>query len=781
MILFYVRLYFIIKYVSKTKVLTRGDFMKKLRFLVGMIAMAAFIQGFTSCSQDPSQNPGNENPEYSDPNGSSGGNSGSNESGNGGEQKPSNVVKGKYFSAEPVDDGIKITLADEVTIEKDSGSSFYVDDIFFGINITNDDIDANRKVYVFPFTEKGKTYNIHLSAYSKSNWLDEVLECTAGGGTDYTKIFNLESIMQQTSFSVEYKEDDNFYGKLNTSLGKASDFILDSSALKDMSSSFIIVLGRQYYQNPSKWWVDGGKLHYLEKTFDSELTAAKNGFAFYTWKPLPTLKDWETYKFLYAGTISTSFILNKYEDTEYYISNLWSEQMRYVSSTHKSTMNIALNEYFPEIELATNHPWVNGEQDMTKVSNYERNLDLTELWEEDFPAKGDTVNISWNSVSDVDIKNVYCRLVENTEAVNWWNELCDFNAERPEPFIIVKDVKAGVPFQADISLKLTEAPVTGMSICIWYDVGDATPDGPANIKTVKTIDLDEYKPQIILETNHPWVDGNQDLTVVSNYQQVIEITNFWKNSLPKKGDLAYITWSAVSYVDVDVVYCRLIDNSSAANWWKELCEGDFNKPKDFILAKNIKKGVSFDGSLLLSFADEPIENVALCLWYDIGDANPEGPATFVLPENYVPPKEDLVLFESNDENGYEIDCTASYENFIYLTTPVQAESGYRIFHIIWRYEAENAVQSEVKLQGIEYAQSSTSITIPGSTKFVETSTTCLKGAVYDNWETDSNGNLFSTKMPCDDTVSRIQFAVQNSSYSPIEGKIFVKKAWLSSN
>lgn len=125
--------------------------------------------------------------------------------------------------------------------------------------------------------------------------------------------------------------------------------------------------------------------------------------------------------------------------------------------------------------------------------------------------------------------------------------------------------------------------------------------------------------KIKIETNHPWNNGVQDMSVISNYQQMLNITSFF-DQLPIAGDTIKISWKGKSNVDVSNLYIRLIDNSYAANYWKEL-SGDLGKlgDKNFLFASDIKKDVPFNCSLELTFEQAPLENVALCLWYDISD------------------------------------------------------------------------------------------------------------------------------------------------------------------
>lgn len=450
--------------------------MKKTHLLKGMLAMtAAFIIALTGCpSPDgPNSTPVEQQKPDDQPNPDD-------------SQEPDSA-SGKYFSIKEDSKGLKVTLADGIKIQKESGSHFWIEGIPFNMNITSEDIDSGRKEYIFPFVEQGKTYDFIFGAFISEdggktyNWKKETLKCKAGGGLDFNTIFNMNNAYESkltVSFSAE---KELFSGKLETPIDSVSEFIKDKSVLASAKSDFQILLGQTEWKN-SKWAASTAvSFDYLSDDFSENLAQAKAGFDFNYPNREITSEDWIKYHYQYCGLFKTIFKLKEFSNTEFEIASLWSDQMRYTFVPHESTKNIVLNDYdyFSKFELEANHPWVDGVQDMTKVSNYEKTIDLTDVWGNDFPQKGDIVNISWSSIPDVDIKNVYCRLVENTASVNWWKELCEVDFDNLTAYTIAKDLKAGELFQSSISITLTENPIEGISLCLWYDVGDATPDGPA--------------------------------------------------------------------------------------------------------------------------------------------------------------------------------------------------------------------------------------------------------------------------------------------------------------
>ena len=51
-------------------------------------------------------------------------------------------------------------------------------------------------------------------------------------------------------------------------------------------------------------------------------------------------------------------------------------------------------------------------------------------------------------------------------------------------FIMKENIKAGEVFDVDFTLPVEIKPIAQVNLCIWYNVGDANPEGPAIINTV---------------------------------------------------------------------------------------------------------------------------------------------------------------------------------------------------------------------------------------------------------------------------------------------------------
>lgn len=149
------------------------------------------------------------------------------------------------------------------------------------------------------------------------------------------------------------------------------------------------------------------------------------------------------------------------------------------------TYNIQLDKWMPFIEVATRYPIVNGVEDMTMVDNYQTVIDLTPAFNGYLPRKGDTVNITWSAFSDVRLRNLYIRPVDCSAAAGGWRELLNVNWDDFDDYIVTRSVKANEPFTGNVSFILTKDAVAQFNLCIWYDIGDAWPNGPAIIKKAK--------------------------------------------------------------------------------------------------------------------------------------------------------------------------------------------------------------------------------------------------------------------------------------------------------
>ena len=276
--------------------------------------------------------------------------------------------------------------------------------------------------------------------------------------------------------------------------------------------------------------------------------------------------------------------------------------------------------------------------------NYQGTIDLWKYLKKDKPLAGDTIQLRGKVTSDVDIPNVVYYLVDNSAAANYWTAISGDN--------YILDMKAGQAYDINVDVVLDKDTKGSFVVVFAYDgsdhgqesyakvgkaanftfekVADTTdtaaevPSAPHNSNP--TVALEKYAAFLEIATNHPWVNGAQDMSVIANYQATPEVTNAFGDDLPKAGDKLTVTWTAVSDVDIAQVYMRPVDCSAAAGWWKELIDIDWENQESMIIVKDVKAGVPFQASITFDLAVDPVAQVNLCVWYDVGDANPDGPA-----------------------------------------------------------------------------------------------------------------------------------------------------------
>lgn len=266
--------------------------------------------------------------------------------------------------------------------------------------------------------------------------------------------------------------------------------------------------------------------------------------------------------------------------------------------------------------------------------NYQATPFFTNLVKKDKPQAGDTVTFKMKAVSEIDLPLLLAYPCSTSPS---WTPLA-------ETITMAENVVAGEAFECEVTFTLTSKMGSDFALCMQYDNTDqeVKAGGPTNLTLERVcestdttkevpsaphnpyveVNLGKYAAFLEVATNHPWINGVQDMSVISNYEAGPEVTNAYGDDLPKAGDKMHLTWKAVSDTDIAVMHVRLVDRSAAANWWKELeptSEGT-------VMVENIVAGEPFTVDLELTFAEDPVAQVNLCIWYDVGDA--DGPAIF---------------------------------------------------------------------------------------------------------------------------------------------------------
>ena len=175
----------------------------------------------------------------------------------------------------------------------------------------------------------------------------------------------------------------------------------------------------------------------------------------------------------------------EYCDDEEFLTTNTNDEVLVEEDLGPQVLNIQLEKCMPFMEISTRYPTVYGVEDMSVVDNYQTVVDITYDFDGYLPRKGDTINITWSAVSDVRIRRIYARPVDCSSSAGGWRELTNVDWDDFDDYTIIRSVKPNEPFLGSVSFVLTRDVVSQLSLCIWYDIGDAWPDGPAIIKIAK--------------------------------------------------------------------------------------------------------------------------------------------------------------------------------------------------------------------------------------------------------------------------------------------------------
>ena len=135
-----------------------------------------------------------------------------------------------------------------------------------------------------------------------------------------------------------------------------------------------------------------------------------------------------------------------------------------------------------------------GIEDLSRWQSNEENV--TSLFNDNLPQKGDMLNIIWKGTSDVDIKNLYILIADIDENNNWTHLLSDKKMRIP----VAQNIKGGQEFEINAIKILDSSPKTNVKIFLSCGENDtdkmvnlisSIPEGfervtkPYNVKGVK--------------------------------------------------------------------------------------------------------------------------------------------------------------------------------------------------------------------------------------------------------------------------------------------------------
>ena len=135
-----------------------------------------------------------------------------------------------------------------------------------------------------------------------------------------------------------------------------------------------------------------------------------------------------------------------------------------------------------------------GIEDLSRWQSNEENV--TSLFNDNLPQKGDMLNIIWKGTSDVDIKNLYIIIADIDENNNWTHLLSDEKMRIP----VVQNIKGGQEFEINATKILDSSSKTNVKIFLccgekdtdkMVNLTSSIPEGfervtkPYNVKGVK--------------------------------------------------------------------------------------------------------------------------------------------------------------------------------------------------------------------------------------------------------------------------------------------------------
>ena len=116
-----------------------------------------------------------------------------------------------------------------------------------------------------------------------------------------------------------------------------------------------------------------------------------------------------------------------------------------------------------------------GIEDLSRWQSNEENV--TNLFNDNLPQKGDMLNIIWKGTSDVDIKNLYIIIVDIDENNNWTHLLSDEKMRIP----VVQNIKGGQEFEINATKILDSSSKTNVKIFLCC--GEKDTDKMVNLTT----------------------------------------------------------------------------------------------------------------------------------------------------------------------------------------------------------------------------------------------------------------------------------------------------------
>ncbi len=173
---------------------------------------------------------------------------------------------------------------------------------------------------------------------------------------------------------------------------------------------------------------------------------------------------------------------------------------------------------------------------------------VTSLFNDNLPQKGDMLNIIWKGTSDVDIKNLYIIIADIDENNNWTHLLSDAKMRIP----VAQNIKGGQEFEINAIKILDSSPKTNVKIFLWCGEND----------TDKMVNLTSSIPEGFERVTKPYNVRGVKLGSTKWQTEVSENIITWKKGF----DNGNAGWN---FSDIDLSayerVCVEIESSNASN------------------------------------------------------------------------------------------------------------------------------------------------------------------------------------------------------------------------
>lgn len=264
-----------------------------------------------------------------------------------------------------------------------------------------------------------------------------------------------------------------------------------------------------------------------------------------------------------------------------------------------------------------------GIEDLSRWQSNEENV--TSLFNDNLPQKGDMLNIIWKGTSDVDIKNLYIIIVDIDENNNWTHLLSDEKMRIP----VAQNIKGGQEFEINATKILDSSSKTNVKIFLCCGEKD----------TDKMVNLNSSIPEGFERVTKPYNVRGVKLGSTKWQAEVSENIITWKKGF----DNGNAGWN---FSDIDLsAYERVrveIESSNTSNSLR-IAQGDWSNNHGFEkTGKNVYEAYlsgsnSFDRDLPPL---EPSKGLIICFdQWNNGEPRAEDKTTVVKSIKFFKPGE----------------------------------------------------------------------------------------------------------------------------------------------